>query len=542
MIVGSERPWHQSWPPHVGRSLQYPNESAWWILTRNLDRHAQRVAIRYLDHETGEEITSLTYAELVRRARALAAGLRARGVAPGDRVALYLPNCPEVVVAYYGTWMAGAVVVPCNPMNKEAELEHQVTDSGARLLLGAAELYRTARAVAGRAGIPLAVVPTNGESLAELPPDDLRWADLLGAGELDPVPAANPADDLALLLYTGGTTGLPKGAMLTHRNLVANAIQFSRWYNMEEGAEICIGVLPLAHSGGMAGAMNMPLVSGATILQFKRFNALTVLKTIQKYRATRFFGVPTMYVAVLNTEGCREYDLRSLRHCRTSAAPLPAAVKAAFDELVGWGVLVEGYGLSETSPLIMANPLDRPKAGSIGIPLPDSDAIIVDLETGEPLPPGAEGELCLRGPQVMKGYWNKPEATAAAMAGGWFHTGDIARMDEEGYFYIVDRKKDCIISGGFKVWPREVEEALYAHPAVRLAAVVGVPDDYRGEAVKAFVVLKDGAAGQVTAAELIAFCKERLAAYKVPRSIEFRNELPTSGAGKLLRRLLRNGG
>jgi long-chain acyl-CoA synthetase len=328
--------------------------------------------------------------------------------------------------------------------------------------------------------------------------------------------------------------------MLTHRNIVANTIQFGAWYAFEPGAETCIGVLPMFHSGGMSGAMNIPLYAGATLLILSRFRPATVAQAVQRYRATRLFGVPTMFIALLNHADSRRADYSSLRACRTNAAPLPPSVKAAFDELVGREVLVEGYGLTETSPLTHANPIRRAKPGSIGMPIADTDAKIADLVTGADRRDGEPGELLIRGPQVMKGYWNRAEETAMAMAGGWFHTGDVARMDDDGYFYIVDRTKDQINTAGFKVWPREVEEVLYTHPAVEMVAVVGVDDAYRGEAVKAFVVLKHAYRQQASTPDLLAFCQERLMPYKVPRLIEFREALPISAAGKLLRRLLRD--
>jgi long-chain acyl-CoA synthetase len=292
----------------------------------------------------------------------------------------------------------------------------------------------------------------------------------------------------------------------------------------------------------MSGVMNVPLYAGATILVFGRFKPVIVARAVERFQATRLFGVPTMFISLLNHEESRRVDYSSLRACRTNAAPLPASVKAAFDELVGHEVLIEGYGLTETSPLTHANPLHRAKPGSIGIPLPDTDAKVIDLETGADLPAGQTGELVIRGPQVMKAYWNRPEETSRAFAGGWFHTGDVARMEEDGYFFIVDRKKDQINTAGFKVWPREVEEVLYGHPAVRLVAVIGEPDAYRGEIVKACVVLKDEHRGRVSEAELIAFCRRELAAYKTPRVVEFRDELPVSATGKVLRRRLREEG
>jgi long-chain acyl-CoA synthetase len=532
------RPWHAVWPPHVPTSMAYPACPAWWILWRNLPRYAARPAIRVLDPESAEERQAVTYGALARCCDALAAGLRRRGVRAGERVAFYLPNVPALVVSYFGTWRAGAVGVPCNPLHRAGELEYQLRDSGARLVITCRTLAATAEDAAGRIGIPVVLAP-EGAPDDGTGPGGAAWLDVLREPDGSPPPAIDPHRDLALLLYTGGTTGLPKAAMLTHGNIMANTAQFAAWYAFEDGREICISALPLSHSGGMAGAMNVPLYSGATMLLVRRFRPAGVLAAIPRYRATRFFGVPTMYMAVLNLPDRAGYDLSSLRACRTSAAPLPAAVKREFDGLAGREVLVEGYGLSETSPLAIANPIGRAKAGSVGIPLPDTDAAVMRPGTHEPLPPGEEGEIVLRGPQVMRGYWNRPEETALAFAGGWFHTGDFGRMDGEGYFWIVDRLKDMINTAGYKVWPREVEEVLYAHPAVQMAAVVGVPDGYRGEVVKAFLVLKDAAAGAVTPDDMIAHCRERLAAYKVPRLVEFCRELPASGAGKLLKRLLR---
>ncbi len=480
----------------------------------------------------------MSYETLWRSAHALAAGLRRLGIVKGDRVALCLPNGPELITGFYAAWLLGATAVPVNPALTERELDGQAADAGARLLVAASAGAPLAAGIAARLGIPLVVAGSPGDAI---PPGSLRFDELLREDGQGVSPAAvDPAEDVAVLLYTGGTTGAPKGAMLTHRNVVTNTIQFAEWYAFEPGAEVCVGALPMFHSGGMSGVMNVPLYAGATILVLRRFNPVTVARAVERFSATRLFGVPTMFIALLNNAESRRADYSSLRACRTNAAPLPASVKAAFDELAGHEVLIEGYGLTETSPLTHANPPQRAKPGSIGIPLPDTDAKIVDLETGRDLPAGEPGELVIRGPQVMKGYWNRPEETAQAMAGGWLHTGDVARMDEDGYFVIVDRTKDQINTAGFKVWPREVEEVLYGHPAVRLVAVVGQPDAYRGEVVKACVVLKEEQRGRVSEADLVAFCKERLTGYKVPRVVEFKDELPITAAGKLLRRLLKN--
>jgi long-chain acyl-CoA synthetase len=519
MSIGP-RPWHGAWPAHLPRALDYPAVPAWWLLERNLPRFAGRVAVREVDPETLAERRVLTYEALVRAARGAARGLAGAGVGPHTRVGFCLPNGVALVVGYYATWWAGGTVVPANPLARAGEVEQQLADAGVTLVVG--ERGGPAETAGAALGIPFV---------------DVTAFQAMEGWRPAPAPACAPGEDVAVLLYTGGTTGASKGAMLTHRNIVANTIQFAEWYAFEPGAETSICAIPCFHSGGMSGVMNVPLYGGATLIAFPRFRATAVAEACGRYGVTRLFGVPTMFIALMSDPAGRAADYSRLRACRTNAAPLPPAVKQAFDALVGREVLVEGYGLTETSPLTHANPIHRPRPGSIGIPLPDTDARIVDLATGADVAPGESGELLVRGPQVMKGYWNRPAETAETLAGGWLRTGDVATMDADGYFAIVDRKKDMINTAGFKVWPREVEEVLYAHDAVKLAVVVGVPDDYRGEAVQAFVVLKDGR--RVAEAELVAHCRARLSAYKVPRAVEFRDELPTSGAGKLLRRVLR---
>jgi long-chain acyl-CoA synthetase len=509
---------------------------AWWLLERNLERYPDRVAVRHLDHETGTEVTTLTYAALASRARALATSLQRRGVDRGTRVAVCLPNSPELIVSFYGAWLAGATVVSLNPTVKASELTQQLGDSSPALLIAASGIAATAAVVAAQVGLPLALTGAGCLSSSGA----LSFEALLAEdGRYFKTVDIEPDEDVAVILYTGGTTGTSKGAMLTHRNIVTNTVQFSRWYDFEPGAETCIAAIPMCHSGGMSGVMNVPLFAGATILIMSRFRPVAVSRTVERYRATRLFGVPTMFIALLQHEDSRRTDYASLRACRTNASPLPPSVKAAFDVLVGREVLVEGYGLTETSPLTHANPLRRTRPGSIGVPITDTDAKIVDLVTGADLPVGEPGELVIRGPQVMKGYWQRPQETAAAMVDGWFHTGDVARMEADGYFVIVDRLKDQINTAGFKVWPREVEEVLYAHPAVQMATVIGVPDAYRGEVVKAYVVLKEEHRRVTDEMTLLDFCKERLTPYKLPRRVEFRDQLPISAAGKVLRRLLR---
>ncbi len=538
-----DRPWFRFYPPGVPPRLEYPQVPLYRLLQEQAARYPARTALIYYDGEAGRELGAKDYRSLDDESDRFAAALVALGIGKGDRVAYFLQNSPALVVGFYGILKAGAVAVPCNPMYRERELAHQLRDCGAKAILCEPLLYPVVRGVVGQTAIQHIVV--TGEAPAQR---GIYSMDALVESHrpLPQYPAIDPIQDLALLPYTGGTTGVPKGSMLSHFNLVANALQFKSWFQYREGEEVFIAALPLFHIGGIAGVMSVPLAAAATIVLFRRFHPRGVLQAIQKYRASRFLGVPTMYVAILNLKEAHSFDLGSLQPSRTSAAPLPRAVKEAFDRLVGREVLIEGYGLTEASPLTHANPTHRARAGSIGIPLPDTDARVVDPEEGtRVLPVGEVGELVVRGPQVMRGYWNQPGASAAALRDGWLYTGDLARVDDQGYFYVVDRKKDVINAAGFKVWPREVEEVLYQHPLIRAAAVIGVPDTYRGETVKAVVVLKGdhGFLSPDAAQEDIkAFCRRELAAYKVPRIVEFRDDLPISAAGKVLRRVLRDDG
>lgn len=539
-ISHEPRPWFQSWPSHLPKHLAYPDVPAWWILGRNLERFADKDAVLFLHHENGTELDRLTYRELWDRANALAAGLYDLGIRKGDCVGTLIPNSPAIITSYYGIWMAGAAITPCNALASKKELKHQLQDAGAKILIAATDMADMAMSAAESLGLRVILAPV-GETVAALPSDAVRFDDMIHTGRKRPADVViDSRDDMAVLLYTGGTTGDPKGAVLTHRNIVANTMQFAEWYALDPGKEIFVCTIPMSHSGGMSGVMNVPLYGGATLVVLRRFLAETVASVIEQYRATRFFGVPTMFVALLGSEKAKSCDMTSLKACRTNASPLPVAVKKDFDRLIGREILIEGYGLTETSPLTHANPIERAKTGSIGIPLTDTDAKVIDLKTGADLCTGQEGELVLRGPQVMKGYWRKPEATETALAGGWFHTGDVVRMDEDGYFFIVDRVKDMINSAGYKVWPREVEEILYTHPKVRMAMVFGVSDDYYGETVKACIVPKDEAKETITKDEITAFCKKKMASYKTPKHIEFRDSLPISAQGKMLRRVLKD--
>ncbi len=539
-VTSMARPWLEHYPPGLGASLDYPKVPLYRLLQASAQRFPARSAIIEFDGETGRETSGKSYRALDDESSRLAVALVRLGVVKGDRVAYFLQNSPALVVSFYGILKAGAVPVPCNPMYQADEFSHQVSDSGATTVICDLQSLPVVDEVKEETGLQLVIVagPSGDQGNGICGLDDL----IAEHSPTEILPDITPDEDLALLPYTGGTTGVPKGAMLTHANMVANAIQFSRWFDYQPGEEVFIAALPLSHIGGIAGVMSVPIAIGGTIVLFRRFHPQGVLKAIQRYRATRFLGVPTMYINLLGQPDLPRYDLSSMGPSRTSAAPLPEAVKEAFDKVVGREVLVEGYGLTETSPLTHVNPPQRARLGSIGVPLPDTDARVVDPDNRtRVLSTGETGELALRGPQVMRGYWNRPDATAEVMLDGWFHTGDLARMDEEGYFYIVDRIKDVINAAGFKVWPREVEEALYRHPSVRMVAVAGTPDAYRGETVKATVVLRDGVRDSEDALReaLTAHCRQQLAAYKVPRIIEFRDSLPVSVAGKVLRRELR---
>jgi long-chain acyl-CoA synthetase len=458
------------------------------------------------------------------------------GIKKGDRISYFMENSPEMIISFYGILKSGAVPVPCNPRYVSEEMLERFNDSESIAVICDDDLYPVVKLAMSAPSLQHVITKSGIDETVSL-------HGIIAGQRASPCPPPefNLDEDLALLPYTGGTTGVSKAAMLTHRNLVVNSLQFARWYQYREGAEIFISALPLSHLGGISGTMFVPISVAGTLILFRRFNPRGVLQAIQTYRASRFPGVPAMFIAILDQKESASYDLSSLTHSRTNAAPLPAAVKEAFDELVGHEVLVEGYGLTETSPLVLANPGQRPKAGSIGLPISDTDIRLVDPDSGQVVDQGEIGELVLRGPQLMKGYWKMPEETANVIRDGWFYTGDLARMDEDGYFYIVDRIKDMINVSGFKVWPREVEEVLYRHPSVKQAAVFGAPDPRRGERVQAVVVLKDGSDSSNAAqlrSDLMAFCSQILSAYKVPTVVDFRDDLPVDAAGKLPRRLL----
>ncbi len=551
------KPWHKHWPQGVPKSVDYPDIPVHELLRRTAKAHPDSTALVFFGKRT-------TYAELDDLADRFAAGLRGIGVRPGDRVSLMLPNTPHFFVAFFGVLRAGGIVVQTNFLYKPRELEYLYNDAGAKTVV-ALDIFWPNLAKAKPATPVTDVILCDVADCLPFPLRQLypirKRGDLKKEGHwpLDipeapwmhryhafvrstPAPGSEPpvrpGEDVAVLQYTGGTTGVPKGAMLTHRNLVANALQDNAWIPKGEGQERILGVIPLFHVYGLTTVLTAAVADGAEVILHPNPREIgAILKLINKQRPTLFPGVPTMYIAILRHPKLAKYDLKSIKACVSGSAPLPNEVRHEFERVTG-GKLVEGFGLTEASPVTHANPLVGLIKEGIGIPWPDTDSKIVDAEDpSRDVPQGGIGELAIRGPQVMKGYWNKPEETALVLRDGWLLTGDIGKMDEDGYFYIVDRKKDMILCSGYNVYPREVEEVLYMHPAVQEAAAIGVPDPYRGESVKAYVVLKPGQSA--TAEEIIAFCKDKLAAFKVPKQVAFEKELPKTMVGKVLRRELK---
>jgi long-chain acyl-CoA synthetase len=557
----SHRPWFANYPEGVPSSLEpYPEMSVFGMLENAARTHPDATAVAWFGAKIG-------YRRLLQEAERCSAALAALGVGRGDRVALILPNCPAYIVAYYAAVRLGAVAVGNNPLYTKREMEHQLRDSGAKVVIVLDLLYSDVVDVLRTVGVPDVVVarlndymPFPKKQLAPMlrfkktqreqgkpwPPvpkgAPVRWWEswIAQAGPAPIAATIDPAADPAAFVYTGGTTGVSKGAMLSHRNLVANAMQGAAYLRLEEGKEALLGSLPFFHSFGML-VMNVAIRVGGKIVPIPNPRDLhLVLEEIDKEKPTFVPGVPRMFNAINESPLAAKYDLRSVKACISGAAPLPAAVAKRFGEITGGAKLVEGYGLTECSPVTHANPLDAPRTGTIGLPLPDTECKIVDLDDPDKeLGVGERGELCIRGPQVMLGYWNRPEETALAIRNGWFHTGDVAVMDADGFFSIVDRLKEMVIVSGFNVYPNEVEDVLYHHPKISKVAVIGVPDAETGEAVKAFVVLKEGETA--TAEEIVAWARDPangLTAYRAPKRVEFRESLPETMVGKVLRRVL----
>lgn len=548
----AEKPWLAMYPKGVDWDAKIDIAPLWMNLDNAVSQFPDINLIDFLDRK-------FTYREIGDLVNRAAKGFQDMGVGKGVKVGLFLPNCPQYVICYYGVLKAGGTVVNYSPLYSEPELQHQIEDSHTDIMvtLNVEALYPKMRSLLPKTRLQKLVIGTIAEVLAfpksllyplvkrkeisKVPKDDQHiWFKDLTSNNGDYAPVeVDPQEDVAVLQYTGGTTGISKGAMLTHANLMANTHQAYLWNtDLDEGNERMMAVLPFFHVFAMTSVMNLSIRTGAEMIVHPRFELEDVMKDIDKKKPTGFQGVPTMYNAMANHPKIAEFDLSSIKACISGGAPLPVEVKAQFEGLAKCTVM-EGYGLTESSPSATCNPLEGlNKAGSIGLPLPNTEIIIVDREDPHKiLGIKEDGEICIKGPQVMKGYWNRPEATADTIIDGRLRTGDVGYMDEDGYTFIIDRMKDLILCGGFNVYPRVVEEAIYQHPSVEEVTVIGIPDDYRGESPKAFVKLKDGAEA-VDQAGMIAFLKDKLGKHEMPREVEFREELPKTLIGKLSKKEL----
>ncbi len=549
-----ESPWTAASAPNEQAALDFEAAPLFDLLDQSARRCPTRTALVFRNYR-------LTYARLKDLAEAMAFNLRREGLVPGERVALMLPNCPQMVLSYWAVLKAGGVVVMTNPLYMETELTHQLNDSGARFLITLDLTWPKIEKLLGRIGVDKVFVSRMSDGLrfplnllydykarregqARVVPFDQRtvlpFAPLLRGRNRYSHQEINPRKDPALLQYTGGTTGLPKGCVLTHFNLSANAQQCRKVLDtLAKDREIFLGVLPYFHIYGLTVCLNLPTLLGATLAPIPRFVPRDLLEVAARAKPTVFPGAPSVYLAMLQQKDIGRFDLSSIRFCVSGSAPMPVEQLRRFEQATG-GLILEGYGLSEASPVTHINPPRGPrKVGSIGPVLPGTEARIVDPDHGlTDMPQGQVGELILRGPQVMRGYYHRPEDTAEVLRDGWLFTGDLARQDEDEYFFIVDRKKDLVISGGYNIYPREIDEVLHAHPKIREAVTVGLPHPARGEAIKAYVVLNEGES--MTKSEVMGWCRERLASYKIPREVEFRAELPKTAVGKVLRRVLRD--
>lgn len=546
-----ERPWLKNYTEGVDWHTPLEPAPLFKLLDDAAARHGDLPALDFLGRR-------YNFADLKRLVDQAACGFERIGVAKGVKVGLFLPNCPQFVIAYFGILKAGGTVVNFSPLYSEPELLAQVADSETDIMvtLDIKSLYPKIAAIFGESRLRMLVVGNLPEVLpfpqnilfpifkrkdvakVDWDANHMRFGDLLknnGACKIVPI---DPMEDVAVLQYTGGTTGTPKGAMLTHANLYINAIQSKRSDpGLTAGQDRSLAVLPFFHVFAMTGVMNLSIAAGIEMLMLPRFELEAAMKLISRRKATIMMGVPTMYHAFLNHPLAAKGGLRSLRACISGGAPLPVELKRSFEEVSGCK-LVEGYGLTESSPVAALNPADRARPGSIGLPVPGTDIIIVDREDPmREMPLGEIGELAIAGPQVMKGYWKRPDVTAETVVNGRLLTGDLGYMDQEGYTFIIDREKDLILVGGFNVFPRLVEEALYTHPDVAEAVVIGVPDEHLGEIPKAFVTLKPGHEG-LTASKLLVFLRTRIGKHELPREVEFRDSLPKTMVGKLSKKEL----
>ncbi|MBM7605694.1 long-chain acyl-CoA synthetase [Metabacillus crassostreae] len=548
-----QKPWLTLYPEEIPHELLLDDgKSLHDYLKQSALEFPTKTAIHFLGKE-------LSYSEVYNQSLKLANYFQSLGLQKDERVSIMLPNCPQAVIAYYGVLLAGGIVVQTNPLYMERELEYQLKDSESTFIITLDLLYPRVSKMKALTNIKHIIV-TSIKDYLPFPKNLLypmvqkkqnqlvvkvehegtthQFKKIMEIAQPDiEIKDCDPINDIALLQYTGGTTGFPKGVMLTHHNVASNTKMCSTWmYKCKRGEESILGIIPFFHVYGMTTVMNLSVMQGYKMILLPKFDAKDALKTIGKLKPTLFPGAPTIYIALLNHPDIQKYDLSSIKCCISGSAPLPVEVQEKFEQVTG-GRLVEGYGLSETSPVTHANFIwGERKKGSIGVPWPNTEAIVYSYERDGLAEPNELGEIAIRGPQVMKGYWNKKEETEATFKDGWLLTGDIGYMDEAGYFYIVDRKKDMILAGGYNIYPREIEEVLYEHEKVQEVVVAGVPDPYRGETVKAYIVLKDG--HDATTEEFNEYARKHLAAYKVPRIYEFRDELPKTAVGKILRRAL----
>lgn len=546
-----DRLWYKSYPPAVPKNIQYEDITMPRILTRSAQKFSNRIALLFM----GKKIH---YAELEDLVNRFAGALRQIGVKKGDRVGLLLPNIPQIVIAYYAIWRVGAVPVPNNPLYTDRELEHQFNDSGSTALITLDILAPRMIKLRAKTSINQIVCCHINDflpfPLKQLFPrlkkemyrkfeparDYYEFRSLMTTAK--PLSAcANPSmDDLALIPYTGGTTGLAKGVALTHRNVSYITQNFKAWfYDLHDSCERNMGIFPFFHLAGFTGVMNACILMGWTDILIPKPDPKIVLDAILKYKATFVPAVPTIYTGLLQLPEFGKKKMSFVKGFFSGAAPLALETIERLKNAAGADV-IEAYGMTESTTIITLTPWrGKLKVGSVGVPIPDTELKIVDIENGTTeMPVGKEGEIIFKGPQMLREYYNRPDETAKAIQNGWFHTGDIGRLDEDGYLYIVDRKKDMIIAGGFNIYPRDIDEVLFEHPKVLEACVIGIPDEYRGETVKAFIVPKPGET--ISEKELDQFCRERLTAYKVPKVYEFINELPKSAIGKILRKELRS--
>ncbi len=546
-----EKIWLKSYAPGVPEEIKIEPITLSDALTRTAKRFPNNPALHFQNN-------TVTFKQLDEMVSKFASALHSLGVKPGDKVSFLLPNLIQTVVGMYGAFRAGAIAVMNNPLYTDPELEHQFNDSGSTLLVCLDLLAPRMINLRPKTGIgkivschirdylkfPLKqLFPIVKKDMHKPTPqakDIYEFTDLIKNNKPISQPPQLSMDDTAVLMYTGGTTGVSKGVQLTHGNLSSNCQQGGAWFPaFEQGKEVVIGALPLFHSFGLTTVMNMSIFAGWANVLIPKPEPKTILDAIDKYKATYIPAVPTLYNGMINYPDLAKYSLKSLKACFSGGAPLPMETIKAFEEATG-AQICEGYGLTETSPVTHINPYGgKTKPGTIGLPLPNTEAKLVDVDDFEKeiTEIGQAGEICLKGPQIMKGYINRPDETAATLKDGWLLTGDIAVVDEEGYFSIVDRKKDMIISGGFNIYPRDVDEVLFAHPKILEACVIGIPDEYSGERIKAFVVMKEGQ--EAAPDEIIDYCKERLVKYKVPKFVEFVDDLPKSAVGKILRKELR---